>query len=213
MVSSDDELVPTRRSLLSRLKRWDDHESWQQFFDTYWKLIYGLAAKAGLGDDAAQDVVQDTVAAVAKQMPRFKYDPALGSFKNWLFLIARRRIADHLRRHYRQVPTVSPAPDSASKTALIESLPDPSGDRLEAIWEEEWKHHLLHAALARVKAQVEPRHYQIFDCHVLKEWPVKDVVRTFGVRSGQVYVIKHRLSALLAREVRLVGEGIAQGRF
>ena len=30
-------------------------------------------------------------------MPRFKYDPALGSFKSWLLLITRRRIADHLK--------------------------------------------------------------------------------------------------------------------
>jgi hypothetical protein len=36
-----EELIPTRKSLLGRLKDWQDNESWQDFFDTYWKLIIG----------------------------------------------------------------------------------------------------------------------------------------------------------------------------
>src|SRR5437588_7769006 len=87
MKKNSEDLIPTRRTLLSRLKQWDDHESWQDFFNTYWKLIYGVAIRAGLGEPEAQDVVQDTVVSVAKQMPNFKYDPALGSFKSWLLLI------------------------------------------------------------------------------------------------------------------------------
>ena len=43
-----DELIPTRQSLLSRLKNSEDHDSWQDFFDTYWKLIYSVAVKSGL---------------------------------------------------------------------------------------------------------------------------------------------------------------------
>src|SRR5262245_37419305 len=49
--------IPTRQSLLVRLKDWDDSTSWKDFFDTYWKLIYGVARKAGLTDAEAQDVV------------------------------------------------------------------------------------------------------------------------------------------------------------
>jgi hypothetical protein len=44
------EFIPTRQSLLSRLKDWNDKESWEAFFDTYWKLIYNAAIKAGLTD-------------------------------------------------------------------------------------------------------------------------------------------------------------------
>ena len=68
--------IPTRRSLLSRLKSWDNQDSWREFFDTYWRLVYNFALKAGLDDTGAQDAVQETVISVAKQMPGFKYDPA-----------------------------------------------------------------------------------------------------------------------------------------
>jgi hypothetical protein len=57
MVTQPNELIPTRESLLSRLKNWEDRDSWEDFFDTYWKLIYGTARKAGLTDAEAQDIV------------------------------------------------------------------------------------------------------------------------------------------------------------
>ena len=38
-----DELLPTRWSLIQRLKNWDDQETWREFFNLYWKLIFGMA--------------------------------------------------------------------------------------------------------------------------------------------------------------------------
>jgi len=128
--------IPTRRSLLSRLKQWDDQESWQDFFNTYWKLIYGVALRAGLSASDAEDVVQETIIAVAKQIPHFRYDPALGSFKSWLLLITRRRINDHLRKEYRRVKADHSAREETGRTTAVERIPDPLGADLEAIWEE-----------------------------------------------------------------------------
>ena len=61
MTIRHDPFIPTRWSLISRLKDWDDRENWKNFFDTYWKLIYGAAIKAGLSDVEAEEVVQETV--------------------------------------------------------------------------------------------------------------------------------------------------------
>jgi RNA polymerase sigma-70 factor (ECF subfamily) len=205
MANSDqpEEFIPTRRSLLTRLKRWDDRESWQDFFDTYWKLIYTVAKRAGLEEEDAQDVVQDTVISVARQMPNFKYDPAIGSFKNWLSLITRRRITDHLRKQYRRFKPADPSPQrKTASTTLLERIPDPSAESLDAVWEEEWEKQLFAAAVQKAKREIEPKHFQIFDCYVLKEWPVKDIVRTFAVSANQVYLIKHRVAELIAKEVR-----------
>ena len=81
MSDKKNELLPTRASLLERMRDWQNQTSWQEFFDLYWKLIYGVARKAGLSDSEAQDVVQEVLVHVAKQMPTFRFDPALGSFK------------------------------------------------------------------------------------------------------------------------------------
>jgi RNA polymerase sigma-70 factor (ECF subfamily) len=98
MAEFPNELIPTRASLIQRLKNWRDQASWEEFFETYWRLIYGVATKGGLTDAEAQDVVQETLVAVARHIPDFKYDPVIGSFKAWLLNMTRWRIADQIRK-------------------------------------------------------------------------------------------------------------------
>jgi RNA polymerase sigma-70 factor (ECF subfamily) len=54
MPKSGDELIPTRATLIQRLKNWQDQSSWQEFFDIYWKLIYGVARQSGMTDAEAR---------------------------------------------------------------------------------------------------------------------------------------------------------------
>ena len=209
---NDDQFIPTRRSLLSRLKSWDDQASWREFFATYGRLIYCIAIKAGLTDAEAQDVVQETIIIVARKIPAFKYDPALGSFKSWLLLITRRRIEKQLKKRMpmrvRQASNLSGASnipvllsDDTQRTATVERIPDPQGLDLDAAWDAEWQKNLWDAALARVKAQFKPKQFQMFDLYVLKEWPVKEVARALGVTAAHVCVMKHRVSAALKKEM------------
>lgn len=53
MPLNPDDTIPTRQSLLERLKDWEDQKSWGDFFNTYWKLIYGVARQAGLTEAEA----------------------------------------------------------------------------------------------------------------------------------------------------------------
>ena len=105
-----DAYLPTRRSLLSRLKDWDDQRSWKDFFDTYWKLIYNAALKAGLSHDEAEEVVQETVLTVTRKIKDLKYDPALGSFKGWLLNTTRWRIADQFGPTLQKPPPILSIP-------------------------------------------------------------------------------------------------------
>jgi RNA polymerase sigma-70 factor (ECF subfamily) len=197
-----DELIPTRASLLVRLKDWQDNSSWQDFFDTYWRLIYGIARRAGLSDAEAQDVVQEAIISVAKKMHEFKYDPAAGSFKSWLLLITQRRIADHLRKRYRQVQVAERSARNHTETATVERVADPAGSiALETIWNEEWEKNLMDAALQRVKVRINAKQYQSFDFYVVKKWPVSKVAKALGVSVAQVYVAKHRVGRLVKKEL------------
>jgi RNA polymerase sigma-70 factor (ECF subfamily) len=200
MAGNPDGLIPTRRSLITRLKNWDDQESWKDFFDTYWKLIYGVAIKAGLNDAEAQEVVQETIIAVAKQMEGFKYDPKIGSFKGWLLHTTRWRISDQLRKRRGQARGIE-RECKTSRTATVERIPDPAGSNLETIWEQEWRTSMFAIAIEKVKRRVDARQYQIFDLYVIKQWPVKKVAVTLDVKPGQVYLAKHRISELVKKEL------------
>jgi RNA polymerase sigma factor (sigma-70 family) len=198
-------LVTTRRSLVERLADWGDQLRWQEFFDTYWKLIYSAARQSGLTDAEAQEVVQETVITVAKNIDKLKYDPAIGSFKGWLLQITRWRIADQFRK---REPGNAKRPRSADDraTATIERVPDSRIADLDALWERDWKENLFEAAIARVKKKIEPKQFQIFDCYVRKEWPAQKVAERLGVNVGQVYLARHRVGALMKKEIRALGK-------
>src|SRR5438132_6500960 len=149
-------LLATRRSLVDRLGHWEDQARWQEFFETYWKLIYSVARRSGLNDAEAQDVVQETVITVAKKIDKLRYDPAIGSFKGWLLNITRWRIADQFRKRKPGDARAIPRGDDRSRTATIDRVADPAGFDFDAAWDEEWRKNILHAATERVKKKVDP---------------------------------------------------------
>lgn len=200
-IDQHDELLPTRRSLIERLRDLGDQPSWREFFETYWKLIYGAAIRAGLSDQEAEDVVQETVIGVARKMESFRYDPAVCSFKGWLMHVTRCRIADQFRRRRPQnVPLAAPRADTTAETTL--NLHDPAADVLEGIWNEEWQKNLVDVAMDRVRRRANPEHYQIFHLHAVKGLGVRDVAKLTGASLPKVYVTYHRIAKLVKAEVR-----------
>ena len=199
--------IPTRWTLVQRLKDWEDQASWLEFFDTYWRLIFSVAIQAGLGDIEAQEVVQETVIAVAKGIKRLKAYPARGSFKGWLLHTARWKIADQFTK--RKAPprgtarACVPSDENEERlTSTVDGIPDPAGLVLEAVWDAEWEANLRTAALARVRARVDPLDYQIFDLCVLRGAVPRTVAAKLGVKPWKVYFARKSIARFMERELR-----------
>ena len=210
----NDELIPTRQSLLERLKDPDDSESWREFFEIYWRLIHQVALKAGLSEVEAQEVVQETVIAISRHIAEFEHDRKRGSFKTFLLNMARWRIVDRIRKLAKEQKNLmrhAQADGSAStrRTSTVDRIPDPHGDGVSELWEADWRKKLIEAALERVKDSVKPRHFQVFHSYVLKQQPVRTVCRMFGVNAAQVYMIKHRVAAQLKKQMKLLEKRLA----
>lgn len=199
--SEPDTFTGTRRSLLTRLKNWDDSAGWREFFEMYGKLIYRFAMKAGLSDAESQDVVQETLLAVAKQMPGFRYDPAKGSFRRWLFNQARWRIADEFRKRQRADWVQSGSDDASTGTTEMNRVPDASEEKLAAAWDAEWRENQLAHALERVKARVSERQFQMFHLFAVQGWSMAEIMRTLNVNRAQVYVANMRVNRLVKAEL------------
>lgn len=194
-----DEYIPTRSSLLGRLKDLGDQESWRLFFDTYWKLIYRAAREAKLTEAEAEDVVQETVISVSKSIHRFDYDPQRGSFKTYLMRLTAWRIVDQRRK---RLPVKHPA-QAATGVAYqaLEEWASPVPPELEALWNREWEQNLIEAALRRTKEKTDPKLYQVFDLYVNKNWPVSKVARDLRVTKARVYLAKHLVGKRLKKEL------------
>ena len=191
----------TRKSLIARLDNWEDQKTWDEFYQTYWRLIYSVAIKSGLRSEEASDCVQETILSIAKQSKKKLYDPAQGSFKTWLMNMTRWRINDQFRKRKKDTAMAGGAFDEDRKTAIIDRVEDPKGDVLDRLWSVEWKKNLADAALARVKTQVSPKQYQIFDYYVVKQWDASKVQEYLGVSMAQVYLAKHRVGSVLKKEL------------
>ena len=204
--SGKDSLIPTRWSLIGRLKNWDDQESWRDFFDTYWRLIYGVALKSGLTHSEAEDVVQETVVGVCRKMEGFKADPARGSFKSWLLQLTRWRIGDQLRK--RHAKPGAGQNDPPTPLGDEDAITDTTPSLLDAIWDEEWENHLVDAALEKLKQRVSPRQFQVFYLHVIRQAPALETARGLGVNLAQVYLVKHRLKPLFQKALDEVASNL-----
>jgi RNA polymerase sigma-70 factor (ECF subfamily) len=203
----DRDSIATRASLLGRLRNWEDAESWEEFTRIYWQLIYNVARGAGLADPDARDVVQETLMGVAKKIHEFKSHPELGTFRSWLLNLTRWRIADHFRNQPPVPSAPSRSPNSEDGTPTIERVPDPA--QIEALWDIEWKRNLFETAVARLSRRINPKHAQIFELYSVRQWPASKVARELGVRIIQVYLVHHRLTGQLKREVAYLQSKLA----
>lgn len=199
---SRSDLLSTRYSLLSRLQNWEDQDSWKDFFDTYWQLIYSIALKSGLNEVEAQDVVQETIICVARDIHKFKRERGRGSFKGWLRNLTRWRIADQFRKRGQPPATDEPSVVRSHGVPDLSQIADPANEAFEAAWEADWRARLFSAAVERVKRTAREEHFQVFDLNVLRNWPARKVAQTLDINIGQVYLAKHRILALVRKEIR-----------
>jgi RNA polymerase sigma-70 factor (ECF subfamily) len=183
----DPQLIVTRESLLSRLRR-PGNESWQEFFETYWKLIYRMARGSGLSDAEAQDVVQETMIGVSRSIPNFVYDPAKCSFKTWLCRLVHWRIVDQIRQRENHEPLSS-----------AEEVKE--DEHFEQLWDRDWERNLMQAALDRVKMRANPQEYQIFSFCTLQNKGAAETARVLNLSRARVYLACHRMSREAKKEV------------
>jgi RNA polymerase sigma factor (sigma-70 family) len=204
MPESNADLNKTRLSLIRRLKCLDDQGSWNDFFTCYWKLIYGVARKTGLSDAEAQDVVQETVLTVVRNIGGFETETRRGSFRGWLLKITRWRIGDQFRKRApeRNAPAKREGPSETSRTPTSHRIPDPASLEIDAIWEREWEQTVFDSAVEKVRGEVDAASYQMFDLHVLKELSVGRVAKKLGVKPARVYFAKYKVSRLIKKEVK-----------
>ncbi len=196
-----DTFLPTRSSLLSRLRHASDGVSWQQFFDNYGRLIHSVCRRSGLDAQEAEEVTQETIVAVSQKLPEFQYDRSRGSFKGWLWRVTKNHVAGFLRTKYREGARRAELPATATGEApALERIADPDAAP-DALWDEEWRDHLLKRALLRVRGMVSARSYQIFHLSTVKGWSVDQVKESLRTGRTQIYLARHRVGRLVKKEL------------
>lgn len=185
----------TSASLLQRLKT-RDSVAWERFVDLYGPLIFYWGRRHALHDDDAADVLQEVLAAVARNIDRFHQAPERGRFRGWLWTITRNKIRDHRRRLERQVNI-----DKSTELAhALESLPEEwSDDASEQSRQEVGS--LIRRALELIRDEFQPQTWNAFWRAVIDGQPSRQIAEELDLSENSVRQAKSRVLRRLRAEL------------
>lgn len=181
-----------------------DADCWSAFVDRYAPTIYGWGRKLGLQEADAEDVTQEVLTQLVQKLAAFRYDPNKGSFRGWLKTLTHHAWCDFLEKRRR-------AGVGESNQEILARLDQLEGrEDLATALAEVFDLELLAEAEARVRLQVSPRDWKIFQSLAVEGRPGPDLARDLGMTVTAVLMAKSRVQQKLRQEVRRL-EGTSPG--
>lgn len=186
----------TRNTLLTRLRGADDQEAWREFVEIYEPLIYRSIRSKGLQHADAQELTQEALLAVAEAIGRGDYEPGKGTFRGWLFRIARNMTINFLAR-------ARPGQRGVGGTdfiRLLQEQPDLSGEELQQ-FDRDHEHEVFRWAARRVRGDFQESTWQAFWKTGVEGVAIEQAARDLGLSVGAIYAARSRVMARLRRVI------------
>lgn len=182
----------TSPSLIVRLRKGGDADAWRHFVRVYAPLIHGFARGRGLQDADAADLTQEVLRGVHARVEALDYDPARGSFRSWLFTIARRKLATFLDRRRRR-PEISETPGVLDGLAAADE---------EDRWERDYQRHVFAWAAEQVRPTVAEATWEAFWLTAVDGQTGRAVAERLGMTAAAVYLARGRVTARLRERIQ-----------
>ena len=182
----------TRPSLLVRLRDPRDEQAWEKFVAIYTPLIDRLARSRGLQNADAADLAQDVFRAVAGAIDRWDPDPARGSFRGWLFQIARNLAINLLTARRRHVQ----GSGDSDVLERLHRLPAPDAEET-ILFDAEYRRSLFHRAAEQVRDEFRESTWRAFWRTGVEGREPAEVAQELKLSVGAVYIAKSRVMARL----------------
>ena len=194
------ELPQTRQSLLLRLGE-KSSDGWSEFVMIYEHAIYRFCRSKGLQDADANDVTQEVLAAVNKRIESWDPDADKGSFRGWLFRVARNIAVDTFKaKRYR---------DSGSGDSRVAKMLDavPDDEQATSLFELQYRRSLFHWAADQVKSEVRESTWRSFWKTAVEGLKAEQVAEELETNVGSVYTAKCRVVARLKEKIAQLDNG------
>ena len=187
--------METSLSLLHRLRHAPESESWNRLVDLYAPLIRAWLRKYDVQDSDADDLLQDVLLAVSKDLGKFEHGGQPGSFRGWLKAI----LVNRLRKFWRARDRRPQARGDSDIDARLAQLDDPASE-MSQIWNRQHDQYVLRQLLALVESHFAPNTWKAF-CRVALDGARPDVVaEEMGISRNAVVIAKCRVLSRLRQE-------------
>jgi RNA polymerase sigma-70 factor (ECF subfamily) len=187
---------PTPLSLLKKLQEpvpAASEDAWRRFVKLYTPLLMLWARRVGASEQEAPDLVQDVFLVLAREMPRFRHDPA-HCFRSWLWTMLVHKWRDRVRH-------LSARP-SLTEEELLDTLACP--DHVEVAGEGEYRACLIGRALELMRETLGPDDWRAGREYLVRGRPAGEVAEELGLTVNQVYLAVSRIR----RRLRVELEGL-----
>lgn len=196
------EIPQTRESLLLQLGMHSE-DAWSEFLAVYEQALYRFCRAKGLQDADANDVLQGVLAAVLKRIPTWDPDSSKGSFRGWLFRVARNIAVDVIDRRAKKATASG---DSQVARMLLE-IPDRESLQ-ELSFEDEYQKSLFDWASKQVKSEVREITWMSFCLTAIDGQKAEQVAEQLDIPVGSVYTAKCRVVARIRAKIADMDDGI-----
>jgi RNA polymerase sigma-70 factor (ECF subfamily) len=190
-------MAQTSHSLLERLRSEPDDAAWQRLVDLYTPLIQGWLRRHFLQVHDSEDLTQDVLRVVVRELKGFQHNRQPGAFRSWLRAITVNRLRGHWRSRRGKAEAAS---DSAMEKQLAE-LEDPHSS-LSQLWDAQHDRHVMARLLQTIACEFNATSWQAFEQHALQGKPASAVAAALGVSTNVVLLAKSRILRRLRQEAQ-----------
>jgi RNA polymerase sigma-70 factor (ECF subfamily) len=184
-------------SLLDRLCGAPDAAAWQRLLDLYTPVLHAWLNRHALQPSDRDDLTQEILAIVVKEVPAFRHSGRAGAFRAWL-----RTITVHcLRRFWRSARYRPRTPGGVDFEDYLRQLEDPNSAP-SRLWDREHDQHLLRRLLDLLERDFQPTTWQAFCRLVLQGQPAEHVAADLGMTVNAVLIAKCRVLQRFRQESR-----------
>ena len=187
----------TSLTLLDRLQSEDHASSWLELQEVYQPLIRKWLTKYSMQEADVEDLVQEVMLTVSKEVGSFEHNGRTGAFRAWLRTI----LANRLLMFWRSQKKVAKVGQDSHVVREIEQLHDPASD-LSKIWDRDHDQMVAYQLLQRSKKYFTPQTWECFRRFALEGEPAKEVAKRLKVSVNTVFIAKSRVLGRLRTEAR-----------
>jgi RNA polymerase sigma-70 factor (ECF subfamily) len=186
----------TPQSLLQRLRANPDEEGWKRLVELYTPLLRRWLRSSGVKGSDADDLLQEVLTILFRQLPSFEHNQQRGAFRCWLHTI----LINRLRDHWKARQTTLEAAGSAAILHELDRLQDPASD-LNQLWDREHDVFLARRVLQLIEKDFIPSTWQAFRRVFLDGAKPAEVAAEMGISINAVHLAKWRVLRRARREI------------
>lgn len=190
-----DDQYKTRQTLIQRVKKGQDEQSWDEFLRIYRPFIYSIIHNMNISESDADDIVQQVLMRLLKYLPRLKDSPDK-RFRSWLSTVTANCVKDFARERLKEAECLQ----EVVKDESLSYLKDIQLPEVERIAEREWGIFLTNLAMERIADVFTGAAIQVFFMS-LDGVSVAEIARKMELKENSVYRLKNRVKERLALEV------------